>query len=453
VWAEIHVFQGRMYVTRQWGRSTGVRVDDGISDAGLGEVILAQLDRPDVPAFRFGRLRHWRKRTPWEIFCEDVVGVPDWRFRPEKRVRAFEIDGVWQVDAKPTIMEAPARVVAAGEGVRGLGAAVRRELASLDPRWPTVAQVIIMTTATHQLVVMPNIDSSTVGPARILAPPVEVTALVEAVRAALADADFERKNPPAYEAALSAAGIDPHLLDGGVQVILAELSDGTVQLTSFADGDPTEEQPRLGRIDDLVEACTTAIDMIHSLPTRHLPPGTPTGASFGYKCSWLAVRGSTLDGVTAAIGLTDTRPVDWDEGVRAAYDHQVFVSPSTAGWVFVVGAQLPFDGLAVAALSAQLGTEVQYFGTHRVSEYHEWVYATGGRLVRRLYCDGSSGSFEQQGPPTAVEIELNLPAMSADDWSIDEQTVMQVAAAWSADPTTLHLVEATSRTGVCGTLR
>jgi hypothetical protein len=454
VWAEIHVFQGRMYVTQQWG-STGVRVDDGISDRKLGKVILEQLGRPAVATLRFGVPQRPGERTPWQTFCEDVVGVPVRRFRPEKRVRALKVAGGWQVDAKPHDVDAPAWAVAASEGPRGLGAAVRHELASIDPRWPMVRRVIITTAATHQLVVMPSIDGYTVGPARILGPAIEATALREAVRAALADADVERKDAPAYAAALSAGALDPRLLDGGAQVILDELSDGTVRLTGngTAGGSDTEDQTWLGRIDDLADVCAAAAAMIGGLPTQHLAPGTPTGTSFGYKCIWLAVRGSSLDEVAAAVGLTGTRSVDWDEGVHAAYDRQVFVSPPTAGWVFVVSAMLPFDGLAVAALSARLGTEVQYFRTHRVSEYHEWAYATGGRLVRRLCCNGSSGTFEQEGPATAMEIKLGVPAMTSDDWRISEETVMQVAAAWSIDPTTLHLVESSTRTGICGTAR
>src|SRR5438128_10521582 len=89
VWAEIHVFRGRMYVTQVWG-STGVRVDDDISDARLGGVIVEQLARPIARA-RPG------DRSAWQVFCEDVAGVAQQRFDPEKRVRAFRVDGNWRV--------------------------------------------------------------------------------------------------------------------------------------------------------------------------------------------------------------------------------------------------------------------------------------------------------------------------------------------------------------------
>ena len=58
--------------------------------------------------------------------------------------------------------------------------------------------------------------------------------------------------------------------------------------------------------------------------------------------------------------------------------------------------------------------------------------------------------FEQHGPPTPVEIDLDIPAMSVEDWHINEDTVMRVATAWSIDPTTLHLVESSPGTGTCG---
>ncbi|HTJ34030.1 MAG TPA: hypothetical protein VL738_12435 [Dactylosporangium sp.] len=118
----------------------------------------------------------------------------------------------------------------------------------------------------------------------------------------------------------------------------------------------------------------------------------------------------------------------------------------------MAGNLLPFDGGAAAGLSARLGAEVQFFGTHRVAEYHEWALATGGRLLRRLRCDGSRGEFEQEGAPTPVEAELSIPAMSAEDWHVNEFAVMRVAAAWSLDPNTLDLRESSAPTGLAGTV-
>lgn len=193
-------------------------------------------------------------------------------------------------------------------------------------------------------------------------------------------------------------------------------------------------------------------DMIATLPTRHLPPGTPSRAPFGYKCGWLAVRDSTLDRVASAIGLADARSTGWDEGVDAAYRGEVFVSPPTAGWVFVVGKGLLDDAPDVAGLSARLGTEVQLFRTYRVPEHHEWILARDGRVVRRLRCVGETGEFHQAGVPTPIETHLGIPAMTVDDWDIDEQTVMKVAAAWSINHVTLDVVESSATTGCLGSM-
>lgn len=451
MWAEIHVFEGGLYVTQQWG-STGVRVDDDISDEELGQVVLDRLGSPAL--LGLAALLPYRGRTPWQIFCEDVAGVPVHRYRPEKRVRAFGSAGAWQVDAKPQGVDSPAREVPAAEGLRGLGAAVRRELALIAPRWPAIRRTVVMTAATRQLVVMPDVEGHLVGPACVLRLDATAADLCDAVRAALPEAITHRAAVEAYTGALSAVGIDEHRLDGGARVTFSELSNGTLKLTGYGTFDDglTDEQTWHGRVEGMAEACAVAVEMIRSLPTQHLAPGTPTGTAFGHKCGWLAVRSGDSAEVAAAVGLTGSRTVGWDEGVDAAYSAEVFVSPPTRGWVFVASASPPFDGLAVAALSARTGAEVQYFGTHRTSDYHEWAFATGGRLVRRMLCAGSSGIFEQEGVPTSIEVELGIPAMTQDDWHVSEETVMQIAAAWSLDPTTLHLIESTARTGVCGTV-
>ncbi|MFC7245633.1 hypothetical protein ACFQO7_24430 [Catellatospora aurea] len=442
-----------MYVTRQWG-STGVRVDDDASDEDLGQAILDCLSGPALSGLA-ALVPADGGRTPWQIFCEDVAGVSTSRFRPEKRVRALRVGDGWRVDAVPYAIDSMATNVPDTEGLRGLGTAVRRELASFQPRWPAIRQTTVMTTATRRLVVMPDLDGHLVGPARVLGPDATAAELCDAVRAAVPDAITHRASVDAYPSALSAVGVDQRWLDGGAQVTVSELSDGTVRLTGHGTSGNrlTDEQTWLGRVDDMAAACGVALKMIRRLPTQHLPPDTPTGVSFGYKCCWLAVRSSDSAEVADAVRLADERTVDWGAGVHAAYAGEVFVSPPTREWVFVVSAMLPFDGLSVAALSAQLATEVQYFGTHRISDCHEWAYANGGSLVRRMVCDGSSGVFEQRGTPTQVEIELGIPAMNLDYWQVSEDDVMQVAAAWSLDPTTLHLVESSAPTGVRGTVR
>jgi hypothetical protein len=163
------------------------------------------------------------------------------------------------------------------------------------------------------------------------------------------------------------------------------------------------------------------------------------------------VRGGATEEIADAVGLDDRVESGWDEGVEAAYRRKVFVSPPTGGWVFVVGQLLPFEGTSVAALSARLGTEVQFFGSYRVSDTHDWASAIDGRLVRRMHYDGCSGTFEQEGELTPVEAGLEIPETPDDEWGgVSEQDVMRVADAWSIDPNTLDLVESSGGKGLIG---
>ena len=51
------------------------------------------------------------------------------------------------------------------------------------------------------------------------------------------------------------------------------------------------------------------------------------------------------------------------QGIEASDHDVVFVSPPTEGWVLAVGFELADHPPDVVALSAQLGTEVQFFAT------------------------------------------------------------------------------------------
>ena len=161
-----------MYATRGWA-STGVAVEDGISGERLGAVMLALHAGPSVDTSP-------RERSPWQVFCEDVVGVTMLRYGPEKRVRAYLSDGAWNVVADSHDPDAEVRRVPAADGPAALGAALLGYVESLAPRWPMVRRVMILTTATGRLVVMPNIGAYTVGPARVADP--DAQSLLPAVR-------------------------------------------------------------------------------------------------------------------------------------------------------------------------------------------------------------------------------------------------------------------------------
>lgn len=139
-------------------------------------------------------------------------------------------------------------------------------------------------------------------------------------------------------------------------------------------------------------------------------------------------------------------PIAWADGVAAVYagDERpapVFVGGPVDGWVLVpVGSALAAAGeFDLAALSTRFG-EVQRFASHRVVEAHEWERWVDGSPVRRYGWLGESGELLfNEGEPGALDEDL-LPDSDADwsDWELaDEERVMEIAGAWSVDPTSL----------------
>lgn len=193
---------------------------------------------------------------------------------------------------------------------------------------------------------------------------------------------------------------------------------------------------------------------------RTSPPPVPdpekTSIAFGYKTSWLAIRSGDPATVAAALRLARVQPVTWPGGLSQAYrsDTAVFVSPPVDGWVLAVGAFGVGHGRDedLAELSRRFG-EVQLFSTHRVVEYHEWQRWIDGRSIRRYaYVGESHEVLFDDGEPGDVDAGVPSPHDLDDDdldWERipDEQTVIDIAAAWSVDPTTLEGRGDVDRTG------
>src|SRR5215475_12279904 len=180
---------------------------------------------------------------------------------------------------------------------------------------------------------------------------------------------------------------------------------------------------------------------------------------FGFKQAWLAVAGTDAGTVMATLGVRDLGTVDWRAGIDLAYltDDRLAVTPPLPGaagsWVLAAGRAFFADDATpdVAELSVTLGTEVQFFATHRVMEAHYWERAVGGRLVRAFRYVGETGRVTRwYGEPDATEIAIGLPSHydtdsesdDRPDVMVSEADVMTVAAAWSVDPSTLDGREA-----------
>ena len=168
---------------------------------------------------------------------------------------------------------------------------------------------------------------------------------------------------------------------------------------------------------------------------------------FGGKQAWLAVAGGEPGAVLAALGLRDLGPVPWRDGLDLAHltDDRVVVTPPLPGargtaWVLAAGRRLMTPGPDVVELSATLGTEVQFFATHRVTELHRWQRAAGGVLVRAFGYVGQTGEVTSWfGDPDPAERDAGLPGELDEDTTVlvAERDVFRVAGAWSIDPTTL----------------
>jgi hypothetical protein len=170
---------------------------------------------------------------------------------------------------------------------------------------------------------------------------------------------------------------------------------------------------------------------------------------FGRKQAWLAVRSDDLGSVIGALGLRDLGPVPWREAVDVAHltDDRLAVTPPLPGardfrWVLVAGRRLFTMSLVdVVALSATLTTEVQFFATHRVTEFHRWQRAVDGVLVRAFGYLGESGELtEWRGDPDDAELALGLPVDPTTDGDVlvGEADVARLAEAWSLDPNELE---------------
>ena len=170
---------------------------------------------------------------------------------------------------------------------------------------------------------------------------------------------------------------------------------------------------------------------------------------FGYKTGWIAARTSDGRALLNALEVFDSKPMDWEKGVAAAYTRGVFVAPDVDGWTLAMGEALNDPANRVAPLSAALGVEVQAFASHRVVDLQSWARAVDGATIRHFTYVGDQGLvFSNSGVPTPEEENLGLEILSViEPGEIpedmlehlpDESIVMELAGLWSLNPTTIE---------------
>ncbi len=179
---------------------------------------------------------------------------------------------------------------------------------------------------------------------------------------------------------------------------------------------------------------------------------------FGYKCCWIAVKSNDADAVVKAMGVVNAKKSTWKAGIAAAYQGQVFVTPAVKGWILVVSIALPEprskrDSDPTIPLLTRLGKqfpEVQYFGTHRVVEYHAWQRVVDGKFVRRFAYGGDRDETLFDEGMTEEEKKAGLKF--DEDKRPTEQTVMKIAGLWGVNPDALEELKLEKGVGYLGTL-
>jgi hypothetical protein len=197
--------------------------------------------------------------------------------------------------------------------------------------------------------------------------------------------------------------------------------------------------------------------IIVPLPRRNYAAGPDPDmpVPFGPDMAWLALDTTDTAGVATALGLRDPRSATWADGINAAHQNSLFVTPPLADWTLVVGNPLlppqrlrEFVKPLLERLSREFG-DAQYFCTNQNLEFHVWARARKGRLVRGYGWFGQKSlTLWDEGPETMEERDLGFTV--ADQLGIraqqpgesigaspEESCVMQLAYLWSIDPTTL----------------
>lgn len=219
-----------------------------------------------------------------------------------------------------------------------------------------------------------------------------------------------------------------------------------------------------------VATCWLAPRMGRGRVIYELAPDRPH--AFGYDMSWLAVRSQNTEAVIDAMGLVGETAANWNSGIGTVYDNRlgserIFISPPVDGWTFVVSLALPHPVGAnyvdkcsplLASLAAQF-SDVQYYFCYPALDFFAWVRFRDGRLTR-AFASTDQGLVWSKGKPTREEQALGLrlfelrgvKGRSGDTGgeillSPTEDQVMQVAKAWSLDPTRLGAGDAPSALG------
>ncbi len=179
---------------------------------------------------------------------------------------------------------------------------------------------------------------------------------------------------------------------------------------------------------------------------------------FGYKIVWIAVKTNNKQRLSEILNFKNTKPSNWKSGIENAYENSVYITPQIGEWTLAVGMKLISGDtkenieeleILLNKLSLEFG-EAQFFGNHRVVEYHNWMKSINGKTERIYAYIGERGeNIKVIGNPSEIEKDLNLfnsfskEAENENYWDredlifADEELVMKIAENWSVNPTKL----------------
>jgi hypothetical protein len=232
--------------------------------------------------------------------------------------------------------------------------------------------------------------------------------------------------------------------------------------------------PLVALISGIVYGQDITMFRLRPLLSSFVADSTSPPEPFGYKMGWIAVWSTDVKAVAASIPLRSQSSASWHDGIAAAYksaaarnDDTLFIAPPIDGWICLIGwwaagadskcadgrIEVETASTRVADLSSRFGA-AQGYATHRVVEYHHWIRAEQGRVVRCFAYVGESGEVPcHLGSVISAETKLPYANLPFDSWLADQQDVMTVAGGWSFNPTKLSSSSGPAASGILGRLK
>lgn len=155
---------------------------------------------------------------------------------------------------------------------------------------------------------------------------------------------------------------------------------------------------------------------------------------FGQKMQWIAAKTDYREQVAATLGLTNLELANWSYGLEKASDNHVFLTPNIEGWILAVGwglGEIWMKTEVLEKLSREYG-EAQFFLTHAGTQSHTYIRYANGKMIRNFHCEEGE-ILMNEGTPVNSEQSLDFSNSLPDD-----NTVLNIAAEWSINPSLLH---------------